>query len=178
MSLDPIRTAILVAILAVLALVGWRIHAYGEARYEAGQANVQAKWDKSVERGRKEVERLRTAASKVTVRTEVQYIDRVKVIREKGDAIIREVPVFVPAGSGELGGGFRLLHDAAATGGPVPDAAGIPDAAPVPAQDVAATVLPNYADYHEVAARLTGLQDWVFAQCKANPPPEGCGASP
>lgn len=174
MSIDPIRTAIVIALLGVLAFLGWRIHAYGEARYAAGQANVQAKWDKSVERGRKEVERLRTAAAKVTVRTEIQYIDRVKVIKEKGDAIVREIPVFVPAGSGQLGGGFRLLHDAAANGGPVPDAAGIAHAAPVPAQDVAATVLVNYPGAHETAARLTALQDWVYEQCRLNPPPEGC----
>lgn len=178
MSIDPIRTAILVGILAVLAFFGWRIHAYGEARYEAGQANVQAKWDKAIERGRKEVERLRTEAGKVTVRTEIQYRDRVQVIREKGDAIVREVPVFVPAGSGDLGGGFRLLHDAAAANGPVPDPADIAHAAPVEAQAVAGTVAGNYAEYHEVAARLTGLQSWVLAQCRANPPPEGCGASP
>lgn len=176
MSIDPIRAAVLIALLAALAFVGLRIHAYGEARYAAGQAEVQARWDKSVERGRKEVERLRTAAAKVTVRTEIQYIDRVKVVKEKGDAIVREIPVFVPAGSGGLGGGFRLLHDAAAEGGPVPDAAGIADAAPVPAQDVAATVLVNYAGAHETAERLIALQDWVYEQCRLNPPPEGCVA--
>ena len=174
-SIDPIKAAIAAVVAILLALGLWRIHAYGEARYAAGQANVQAKWDKSVERGRKEVERLRAEAGKITVRTEVQYIDRVKVIREKGDAIVREVPVFVPAGSPDLPGGFRLLHDAAAAAGPVPDAAGIPDAAPVPAQAVAATVAGNYAIAHETAARLTALQDWVRQQCMANPPPEGCG---
>ncbi len=176
MSIDPIRTAIVIALLGVLAFFGWRIHAYGEARYAAGQANVQAKWDKDNARQQKELERLRTAAAKVTVRTEIQYIDRVKVIKEKGDAIVREIPVFVPAGSGQLGGGFRLLHDAAANGGPVPDAAGIAHAAPVPAQDVAATVLVNYPSAHKTAARLTALQDWVYEQCRLNPPPEGCAA--
>ena len=174
-SIDPIRAAIAAVVAILLALGLWRIHAYGEARYAAGQASVQAKWDKSVARGKAEIERLRTAAAKVTVRTEIQYIDRVKVIREKGDAIVREVPVFVPAGSPDLPGGFRLLHDAAAAGGPVPDAAGIADAAPVPAQTAAATVTGNYAIAHETAARLTALQDWVRLQCKANPPPEGCG---
>lgn len=177
MSIDPIKAAIAIVLLAVLAVFGWRIHAYGEARYEAGQAATQAEWDKAIERGRKEVERLRTAAGKVTVRTEIQYRDRVKVIREKGDAIVREVPVFVPAGS-VLPGGFRLFHDAAAANGAVPDPAAIPDAAPVDAQAVAGTVADNYATYHEVAERLTSLQDWVMAQCRANPPPEGCGAAP
>lgn len=176
--LDPLRPYAAIAKWVVLALlvafISWRIHAYGAAKFKAGQASTQAKWDAAVERGRKEVERLRTAAGKVTVKTETVYVDRVKVIREKGDAIVREVPVFVPAGAAQLPGGFRLLHDAAAAGGPVPEAAGIADAAPVDAQAAASTVTGNYAEFHEVAQRLTSLQDWVLAQCKANPPPEGC----
>lgn len=175
MSIDPIKAAIAVALALLLALGLWRVHSYGAARYAAGQADVQTRWNQSIERGRAEVERLRTAAGKVTVRTETQYIDRVRVIREKGDAIVREVPVFVPADSPDLPGGWRLLHDAAAAGGPVPAPAGIDDAAAVPAQAAAATVAGNYAIAHETAARLTALQDWVRQQCKANPPPEGCG---
>lgn len=173
MSIDPIKAAIAGLLLVLLALGGWRIHAYGNARYAAGQANVQGKWDQAVARGQKELARLRAEAGKVTVRTEVQYIDRIKVIREKGDAIVREVPVFVPAGP-VLPGGFRLLHDAAAANGPVPDPAGIATAAPVPAQTAAATVAGNYGTCHETAQRLTSLQAWVRGQCKANPPPEGC----
>lgn len=176
MNVDPIKLAITIALLAVLGLFGWRIHAYGESRYEAGQASTQAKWDKAVERGKAEVERLRLAAGKVTTVTEVKYIDRVKVIREKGDEIVRQVPVFVPAGSSDLPGGFRLLHDAAARNVALPEAGAIADAAGVPAQDVAATVAGNYAICHETAQRLTSLQEWVLKQCKANPPPEGCGS--
>ncbi len=175
MTIDPIKAGIALAIVAVLAFFGWRIHDYGEARYAAGQAATQAKWDAAVKRGQAELQRLRTAAGKVSVRTEIQYRDKVKVIREKGDAIVREVRVFVPDGSCLLPGGFRLLHDAAAANGPVPDAARIADAAPVDAQAVAGTVTGNYATCHEDAARLSSLQDWVLAQCKANPPPEGCG---
>ncbi len=160
--------------LLVLVAIAAPIKRYGDGRHADGKAEVQAKWDASVERGRKEVERLKAEAGKVTVRTEVQYIDRVKVIKEKGDAIVREVPVFVPAGSPDLPGGFRLLHDAAAANGPVPEAAGIAHAAAVPAQTAAATIAGNYASAHETAQRLTSLQEWVRAQCRANPPPEGC----
>lgn len=173
-SIDPIKAAIAAAILIALGLFGWRIHEYGQSRYEAGKSATQADWDAAVERGRIELERLRTEASKVTVRTETKYIDRVKVIREKGDAIVREVQVFVPADTADLPGGWRLLHDAAAANDPVPEASGIAHAAGVPAQTAAITVAENYAAAHENAARLTSLQEWVRSQCKANPPPEGC----
>lgn len=150
-----------------LALVGAGLF-YGHTRYNAGQADTQAKWDKSVEKGKAEVARLKEAAGKVTVRVETKYIDRVKTIREKADAIVREVKVFVPVGSCDLPGGFRLLHDAAAQGA-IPDPTGIPDAAPVDAQTVASTVAGNYGTCHETAQRLISLQEWVSEQAKVNP---------
>jgi len=174
-DIDPIKAAIALALVVLLALAGWKVHSYGTARYKAGQANVQAEWDKSREAGRKEVERLRNAANRVTVRTETVYVDRVRTIREKGNEIVRNVPVYVPAGSPDLPGGFRLLHDAAAANEPVPASPGVADAAPVTAQAATVTVAANYAIAAENSARLTGLQDWVRQQCQSNPPPEGCG---
>ena len=165
-------------VLATLAVVAGVV-GYGSVRHAAGKrigaGEVQAQWDAAVERGRAEVDRLKAAAGRVTTRVETKYVDRIVTIREKGDAIVREVPVFVPAGSCDLPGGFRLLHDAAAAAGPVPEAAGIADAAPVPAQTAIATVAGNYATCHEDAARLISLQEWAQEQCEANPPPEGCG---
>ena len=174
-DIDPIKAAIALALVVLLALAGWKVHSYGTARYKAGQADVQAKWDKANAKAQAEIARLREAAGKVTVRTETVYVDRVRTIREKGNEIVRNVPVYVPAGSPDLPAGFRLLHDAAAANEPVPEAASTPNAAPVSAQAAAATVAANYAIAAENAARLTGLQDWVRQQCQANPPPEGCG---
>lgn len=162
------------AALAVVAGVLGYGHLREREGVEKGRHAVQADWDAAVERGREEVDRLKAAAGRVTTKVETKYVDRVVTIREKGDAIVREVPVFVPDGSCDLPGGFRLLHDAAAAAGPVPEAAGIADAAPVPAQTATATVAGNYSACHENAARLSSLQDWVLGQCLANPPPEGC----
>lgn len=175
MSIDPIRAGIALALVAMLALCGWKVHSYGQGRYKAGQASIQAKWDAANVKAQAEIARLREAASKVTVRTETVYVDRIRTIREKGNDIIRNVPVYVPAGSPDLPAGFRVLHDAAAANNPLPASPGIADAAPVSAQAAAATVASNYAIAAENAARLTGLQDWVRQQCMANPPPDGCG---
>ena len=173
-DIDPIKAAIALALVAVLALCGWKIHSYGQTCYKAGQADVQAKWDKANAKAQAKIARLREAAGRVTVRTETVYVDRVRTIREKGNEIVRNVPVYVPAGSPDLPAGFRVLHDAAAANQSLPASPGITDAAPVTAQVAAATVAANYAIAAENAARLTGLQDWVRQQCKANPPPEGC----
>lgn len=156
-----------------LALIGagWL---YGHTCYNAGQADVQAKWDASVERGKAQVARLQAESNRVSTKIVTQYVDRVHVVKEKADAIVRQVPVFVPAGLPLLPGGFRLLHDAAATNEPVPVGSDAADGAPVAPQDVAATVAGNYATDHETAERLISLQDWVYRQCLNNPPPDGC----
>lgn len=150
---------LLIAIGVALAL-GWA--------NKMGADRVQAQWDASVERGRAEVARLQAAANKLTVRVETEYVDRVTTIREKGDVVVREVPVYVPAGSCDLPSGFRVLHDAAAWGA-VPDPSRIPDAAAVPAQDAAGTVAGNYFTCHETAQRLSSLQQWVREQQALNP---------
>ncbi len=148
---------------------------YGSTRYNAGEGSKQAEWDAAVERGQAELARLRAESGKITIQTETVYVDRVRTIREKGDEVIREIPVYIPADSPDLAGNWRLFHAAAVGEGPLPDPAGLTDAVPVGAQAFAATVAANYARFNENAARLTALQSWVRAQCRANPPPEGCG---
>lgn len=159
--------------LLVLVAIAAPIKRYGDGRHADGKAEVQAKWDKSIERGRIRVEELKAAAGRVTVKTETVYVDRIKTIREKGDVIERRIPYYVSADAGDLPGGWRLLHDDAAAG-TVSDTADLAHAAPVTAQAAAGAVIDNYGTCHETSQRLTSLQDWVRAQCKVNPPPEGC----
>lgn len=87
----------------------------------------------------------------------IETITRVRTVTKE---IIREVPVYVPAGSCSLPPGWRLLHDAAAAG-EVPDPAGIPDAAPVAPDEAASAVAANYGACLENAERLRALQQWV-----------------
>lgn len=160
-------------LVVALLLVGWR---YGEHRYAAGKADVQAKWDKQKLVDEAAASKLRTAANRVSTKIVTQYVDRVRVVREKSHAIAQQVPAFVPAGLPDLPGGWRLLHDAAAANEPIAGGADPDDAAPVPVATAAATVVDNYGADHKTAARLMSLQDWVYAQCQKNPPPEGCTA--
>lgn len=150
---------------ALLLLAGWY---YGHTRYNAGQADVQAKWDKATERGKAEVARLKSEVGKVTVRVETKYIDRVKTIREKGETIVQKVPVYISRDLPELPGAWRWLHDHAAEGS-LPGASVPADAAPVAPQDAASTVTANYATCLANAEQLRGLQEWVSEQKRLNP---------
>lgn len=134
---------------------------------EEGRQEVQAKWDDAVERGKKEVARLKAAAGKITVKTEYLTIEKERIIREKGDTIVRQVEVFVPVDSRYFDGGFRVYHDASVENR-VPDPAEIFKAAPITATEVAATLAGNYKLCHIAYAKVEGWQQWAKEQCALN----------
>ena len=91
-------------------------------------------------------------------------------IRTITKTILKEVPVYVAQtectnadGAVALSGAFRVFHDAAADG-ELPDAARVPDAAPVAIEDVDKTVAANYGACLENARQLTDLQQWIREQ--------------
>lgn len=101
-------------------------------------------------------------AARRDVKVVTQYVDRVQVVREKGDTIIKEVPVYVDREADRacvVPVGFVRVHDAAVANMPVGDP-GSADAAPsgVALSAVAATVAGNYTTCHENAEQLIALQ--------------------
>lgn len=139
------------ALALVGGYVGWAAH-----QRDIGAAKMVAAADKKAV----VVDAKRAAvATPIAVKQEAAQIK----IRTVFKTIIKEVPVYVKADDCPMPGGFRVLHDAAANG-TVPEPAGVADAAPAPAADVAATVADNYGTYFETAERLRGLQAWVAAQ--------------
>ena len=94
------------------------------------------------------------------------YVDRVRIVRERGATITREIPVYVTAKADAacpIPAGFVRVHDAAAQGVPLGEPAGDPDA-PAPGvtlSAVADTVAGNYTACHEAGAQLTALQVWL-----------------
>ena len=151
----------LAALALILALVGggyaWKAHS-------AAQAAELARLHKEVATARYEA-----AIAQATVKVVTKYVDRVKVVEGRTRTIIKEIPVYVPANSPDLGPGFRVLHDAAALGA-LPDPARIADAAPVPAQAAAETILGNYGTCQANDAQLSALQDWIRAQQAVSKP--------
>lgn len=103
------------------------------------------------------------ALAEGTTRTVTEYVDRVQVVHERGATIVKEVPVYVTANADAactVPAGFVQLHDAAASGYPLPGVAGDPDA-PAPGitlSDVAETTAANYAIHHATVAQVIGLQ--------------------
>jgi len=143
----------MLALAAAVFVTGW----------VKGAGQVQARWDAATGAQAVAVVTVKQRQAEATVQVVTQYVDRVHTVREVGQTIIKEVPVYVPADSPALPGGFRLLHDAAARG-ELPDAARAADAPGVPAQDLADTLAANYLTCRETAEQLTALQAWVAQQ--------------
>lgn len=121
------------------------------------------------ERAETEIKFQQLVAKQAQATTQVvtQYVDRVKVVKQRGADIVKEVKVYVSTQADsacDLPGGFRVLHDAAASQSEFPDPTRAVDARPASVEDVAATVAENYTTYHEVAEQLIALQSWVKQQ--------------
>lgn len=130
-----------------------------------GTNHMQAQWDAATAAQMQAHAQAQTRQAETTIQVVTQYVDRIQVVREKGDTLIQEVPVYVPVQADAactVHRGFVSLHDAAAAG-ELPTTPGDPDA---PAEGlalsaVAATVLSNYQTCHENAEQLKALQDWI-----------------
>lgn len=136
---------------------------FGQWRYDAGQADVQAKWDDSIKKGKVIVAKLKEQQFIVTTKVVTETVYRDKIIREKGKTIYEQVPVYITADTPDLPGAFRVLHDAAVFNR-VPGAADYVQAFPVSATTATSTIVRNYEACHLEASKLVGLWDWVQGQ--------------
>lgn len=151
--LSPGRWLLYLALAAALVAgyFAWADH-IGDAR----EVKIRAQYAEQA----KKADEARAAISVPIAEKQIVVQEKIRTVFK---TIIKEVPTYVSENDCPMSPGFRVFYDAAANG-VIPDPARIPDAAHVPAQDVANTTAENFKTYHEVAARLTGLQDWVKAQ--------------
>jgi hypothetical protein len=151
----PYRMLALVALAIALLGFGWI----------KGASHVQAQWDTAIASQALQVATVRQHQAEATVKVVTEYVDRVRIVREKGDTIIKEVPVYVPVQADaacRINRSFVRLHDAAAAN-ELPETATDADAATadLALSTVAATVADNYRICHENAEQLRALQAWV-----------------
>ena len=154
--------------LLALAALGLTLVGFGWVK---GAGHVQAQWDATVQQQALQATAVREEQAQATVEVITQYVDLVRVVREKGDTIIKEVPVYVPVQADAactINRGFVRLHDAAAANA-LPEPARDADAAAadIALSAVAGTVATNYQTCHETAEQLRALQTWVREMASA-----------
>jgi hypothetical protein len=107
------------------------------------------------------------AAAKASERIVTRYVDRVRVVHERGATLTKEIPVYVTAQADaacSVPVGFVRVHDAAAAND-LPGPAGAADAQPsgLALSTVAGILVDNYATCHAATEQLKALQAWVRA---------------
>ena len=150
----PIQTA------AILALV------FGV--YMEGGVSNQEKWEAKVAEAKLEMAKKDTASAEATTKIVTKYVTVDRIVKEKGDAIIKEIPKFISANADAqcvVPNGFVVLHDSASRN-EVPDSTrGVDEgASKVKLSGIAETVTTNYTTYYQVSEQLKALQQWVKEQ--------------
>lgn len=155
----------------IYALVGAFLFAVAllAGTYRIGYKQADNAWKVRYAEAKAEVEKVKAEQAKVTERVVVEYRDRIVKVKEKGDAIEKLVPVYIHGGE-FLSGGWRVLHDAAASG-QVPESAerALATAAPVESATAARTVAENYAACRSDQEELLALQKWAIQQAGVSP---------
>jgi hypothetical protein len=129
---------------------------------DQGASHIQAQWDAAIQQQALQTAAARERQAQATVKVVTEYVDRVRVVRAKGDTSIKKVPVYVPVQADAactINRGFVRLHDAPAAG-ELPEPARDADAAAagIALSAVAGTVAAYYQTGHENAEQLRELQ--------------------
>lgn len=136
--------------------------------YMEGGVSNQEKWEARVAEVKLEMAKKDAASAEATTKVVTKYVTVDRIVKEKGDAILKEVPKFISKDADAqcvVPNGFVLLHDSASRN-EVPDSTrGVDEgASKVKLSGIAETVTTNYTTYHQVVEQLKSLQDWVKEQ--------------
>jgi hypothetical protein len=136
--------------------------------YMEGGISNQEKWEAKVAEAKLEMAKKETASAEVTTKVITKYVTKIEVVKEKGNEIIKQVPVYITKDADakcDVPTGFVVLHDSASRN-EVPDPTRKVDAgtSEVKISGVATTVVENYTTYHQVAEQLKSLQEWIKLQ--------------
>lgn len=131
---------------------------------------TQSEFLEAVKKQKEEIARLEKASGEITTKVEKVYIERTKVIKEKGDVIIEKVPEYISKDADakcDVPNGFVVLHNSAVKN-EIPDTARDfnEKSSGVELSTVGKTVAGNYTTCNEVREQLRSLQDWVRSQEK------------
>lgn len=136
----------------------------GGFSFVKGMSYTQDKWDAAISDSKVVVAIVKQKQAEVTTKVVTKYVDKIKTIKEV-QYVTKDLP-----DDCMLSYNFGMLHNAAATNsGTPPTPEGINgEASTIKAVDLASTIVDNYSIYHETAAQLEALQEWVEQQTKVN----------
>lgn len=155
-----ILTKIGIIVILIAAIIA-AFFVYGVVEYNKGVSTTKAQYIN-------QAKKTNAASAKATTQVVTKYIDRVQVVKEKGDTIIKKVPVYVTKEDDTkcvINTGFvQLWNDA--------NQMRVPDSTSATNETPSSVVLTDVATQHAKEAELThqteeqliSLQNWVRQQ--------------
>jgi hypothetical protein len=157
---SSVLTPALVRIIGVVVM--------GMSVFLLGVSFSDAEFKKQIDKKNAEIAKINEDAKDITNQIEIKYVDRDKIIKEKGDEIIKYVNIKNDADCNLHNSTIELLNAAAKNNLPDPARAIDETSSGVNLSAVEGTVIENYNKYHEVKNELDLLQEWVREQQKNN----------
>ena len=151
---------------ALMRLVG--IVLMGLSIFFLGISFSDTQFKKELDKKNQEIIKINEAAKDITNQVEIKYVYRDKIIKEKGDEIIKYVNTKNDSDCNLHNSTIELLNSAAKNNLPDPTRATNETSAGVNVSAVEAIVIENYNKYHSVKNELGLLQEWALEQQKNN----------
>ena len=133
-----------------------------------GGLSNEASWQLKVAKANVEIAELKVKSEQVNTKILTKYIDRIQVIKEKGDVIIKEVPKYITKESDakcDIPNSFVMLHDAAAKNElPDPTRSLNEGTSTIKLSTTTETIIGNYGISNQNSEQLKALQEWIRAQ--------------
>ena len=136
--------------------------------YLYGGYGTEMKWRAEAAKLKADMDRKVALSEKNSKQVVTKYITQTKVVKEKGDVIVKKVTEYVNKDADAncvVPKSFVLLHDSAAKN-EVPDTTKGVDgtSSGTKLSTLGETITINYNNYHQLSERLKALQDWVSSQ--------------
>ena len=151
---------------ALMRLVG--IVLMGLSIFFLGISFSDTQFKKELDKKNQEIIKINETAKDITNQVEIKYVYRDKIIKEKGDEIIKYVNTKNDSDCNLHNSTIELLNSAAKNNLPDPTRATNETSAGVNFSAVEAIVIENYNKYHSVKNELGLLQEWALEQQKNN----------
>lgn len=115
-----------------------------------------------------EIAKINEEAKNISQQVVIKYVTQDKIIKEKGDAIIKYITIKNDADCNLHNSTIELLNSAAKNDLPDPTRGTDESGSGVNLSTVESVIAENYNKYHQVKNKLDLLQEWITKQQKNN----------
>lgn len=152
-----------------IQLVGVALLSFG--LFFEGAASNEEKWISKVREKEIQVVEVQVKSIQENVKIVTKYVDKVRIVKETTDAIIKEIPIYITKADDarcELSNTAIVLHNSASQNTVPPGTGNIATGtSDVKASELITTVSENYGTCYEMREQLKAWQDWYRVQKKA-----------